>query len=514
MTKPERSSHTLRLLSIGAGLLLPTLTLVPLGSLWLWQRGLLLYWAIAATLLVAIAYFVQGWLFPQHAAPTGLDQAAPASDAADASPEWTPAEVAAWGDVLAVAQRADAARITSQQEALALAFQTIEAVARKLHPEVREPVWQFTVPEAFAMLERVSTRLGTFVYDHVPLSDRLTVAQAMSLYRWRGSVEAAQKAYDVWRLVRIANPLAAVTGEIRERLSKQMMQWGREHLTRQLTEVYVKEVGRAAIDLYGGRLSLGKHELDAHVTSASRADLDAAANRALEPLRIMVVGQTSAGKSSLVNALAGEIQAAVDALPTTSAYVPYALNRSGLPAALIIDSPGLEPDLGAINDLVQRSAECDLVLWVAAANAADRSLDHRAINGFRERFAATANRRRPPMLLVLTHIDRLRPFMQWAPPYDLTEAAEPKVASILSAVLAASADLGFAQDDVIPVSLAADSVAFNVDALWTHIVALLPEAARAQLLRQLQDLKSGSRLGRLWTQTANAGAVLGKTLWR
>ena len=504
----------LQAFSIAAGLVLPTLTLIPLGSLWLWERGLILYWAIAAVLFVILMFVVQQRLFRERMTNGQNDVSATEADTGDAGEAWTPAETKAWEDVVVLAGRIDPARITSQQDALALAFETIEVVARRIHPQVREPVWQFTVPEAFAMLERVSKRLGMFVGQHVPLSDRLTVGQALALYRWRGTIDAFEKAYDIWRLVRLANPVAAATQEIRERLSKQMLQKGREHVTRQLAETYVKEVGRAAIDLYGGRLGVSKHALDAHITVASRADIEAAASATAEPLRIMVAGQASAGKSSLINAIAGEVRAAVDALPSATGFVPYQLQRSGLPMALILDSPGLEPNVAAIDELVARAADCDLALWVATANAADRDLDRRAISSFRSLFAARPERRQPPMLLVLTHIDRLRPFKEWAPPYDLDAATTPKAQSINAAIAAAAADLEFNATDVVPVSLVADHEPYTIDELLSRVVAKLPDAQRAQLFRKLQGLKSEGKWSRLWSQTASAGRVIGQTLKR
>ena len=292
-----------------------------------------------------------------------------------------------------------------------------------------------------------------------------------------------------------------------------MVQWGRAHLQRQVAEAYIKEVGRAAIDLYGGRLSVGHEELKAHVSDVSRADLKAAAVLA-EPLRIMVAGQVSAGKSSVINALGGEMQAAVDPLPTTSRFVPYSLTRSGLQAALLIDSPGLEPDPGRIEDLVQRSMACDLILWVAVANSADRALDLRAIDAFRAKFVGQSNRRQPPLLLVLTNIDRLRPFQEWSPPYDLRPATSPKAQSIVSVITAATADLRFDAGDVIPVSLNPSAPTYNIDALWSQIVAVLPDAKRSQLLRNIQDLKSDRRWSRLLSQTMNAGRIGRQTLFR
>ena len=274
MSKALRTRRHLHLLSVAVGLVLPSLTLIPLGSLWLWERGFILYWAIATGLLVALASFVQQRLLPEPAAHADTrDADVDAGLAADMA-AWTPLEKLAWHDVVGIAGRVDPARITGQDDALALGLETIDAVAHRIHPEVGRPLWQFTVPEAFAMLERVSKRLGTFVDEHVPLSDRLTVGQAMALYRWRGALETAEKAYDIWRLIRMANPLTAATHEARERLSKHMLQWGREHLTRQLAEAYVKEVGRAAIDLYGGRLGVGHRISSAHAEPPTAADPD------------------------------------------------------------------------------------------------------------------------------------------------------------------------------------------------------------------------------------------------
>jgi predicted GTPase len=76
-----------------------------------------------------------------------------------------------------------------------------------------------------------------------------------------------------------------------------------------------------------------------------------------EPLRILVAGQISAGKSSLINALAQEVAAAVDALPTTPAFTAHGLKRGGFPAALLIDSPGLGTGPGDAALLIENAAE-------------------------------------------------------------------------------------------------------------------------------------------------------------
>ena len=178
-----------------------------------------------------------------------------------------------------------------------------------------------------------------------------------------------------------------------------------------------------------------------------------------------------------------------------------------MPAALIIDSPGLTGSEDQ-TELVAAADDCDMVLWVVAASRAARDIDARALVSVRSHFTGTPNRHRPPMLLILTHIDRLRPFNEWDPPYDLTADARSKALAIRNAMEAAASDLGFAPEEVVPVR--ADSAArpYNIDALWAKLIELVPEAQRARLLRVLADVKSASGWATIWSQAANAGRVV------
>jgi uncharacterized protein len=291
-----------------------------------------------------------------------------------------------------------------------------------------------------------------------------------------------------------------------------MLQWGREHITRRLASTYVKEVGRAAIELYGGRLAVSEEDLARHVSRASESDRARAASDISEPLRILVAGQVSAGKSSLINALGQEVRAAVDALPTTSTFTAYEIKRGGFPAALLIDSPGLGTRVEDLAFLIERAADCDLVLWVVAANRADREIDRQALDHFRSHFAQRLNRRRPPVVLVVSQIDRLRPFREWTPPYDLARADNEKAASINSALTSAARELGFRASEAIPICTAPGFAPYNIDALWAEIVRVLPEAVGAQLVRRLHDLKGRWNWSRLWSQATGAGRVIAKSL--
>jgi predicted GTPase len=153
-----------------------------------------------------------------------------------------------------------------------------------------------------------------------------------------------------------------------------------------------------------------------------------------------------------------------------------------------------------------------MVLWVSAATRAARDTDRAALKAVREHFAAQPNRHRPPMLLVLTHIDTLRPFQEWDPPYDLEAGTGEKARSIRAAAEAACEELGFARNEVVPVRADIAVAPYNIDALWAKIIELTPAAQRARLLRVLTDVRSASGWATIWSQAVNAGRVLRSTL--
>jgi len=238
--------------------------------------------------------------------------------------------------------------------------------------------------------------------------------------------------------------------------------------------------------------------------------LSAAEARALEPVRILVAGQIGVGKSSLVNALANAVEAVVDTLPATARFTAYRLSKEGLPTALIIDSPGLD-DARSMAGLIDAAHTCDMILWVTSATRAARELDAAALNTIRQHFNAEPNRRRPPMLLILTHIDQLRPFNEWEPPYDLASTTRAKSQSIRGALEAAGAELGFAAGEIVPVRVDIAVAPYNIDAVWVRIIELMSEAQRARLLRTLKDIQSTSNWRSIWSQAVNAGRVIGET---
>lgn len=499
---PPPAARYLRGAMIALALALPTLSLALLGTVWLWQNDALLIWGGAACATALIVYAVEYHLVSRR--ERTLEAAAtpePAAPEPDAGPVRPPREQAAWDAVEHLADQVAPDTLDSRDAVLALGAETIATVARHMHPDRKDPLWSFTVPEALALIERVSGQLNRFVVTSVPLGDRLTVAQVLTVYRWRSLATVAEKAYDLWRILRLVNPATAVTGELREKVSRELLERMRSEFTRRLARAYVREVGQAAIDLYSGRL-----RPDLAQAPADPAD---APSEAPIPLELLVVGQAGVGKSSLVNALAEDVRAAVDVVPGGDAFARHSLSRDGEAIIHVTEAPGLAP----ASPIIDKALESDVIVWVLSASRPDRADDVAALGELRATFARHHDRRPPPILFVLTNVDRLRPFNAWDPPYDLADATSPKSASIAAARDAAARDLDIAAAAIVPAAIGPDRAAYNVESVWARLVELFDDARNVQLLRRAADGARAPLTRSLWRQAVGAGRAVRKTLF-
>ncbi|MEZ5504834.1 MAG: GTPase domain-containing protein [Gammaproteobacteria bacterium] len=229
-------------------------------------------------------------------------------------------------------------------------------------------------------------------------------------------------------------------------------------------------------------------------------------------MRILVLGRTNAGKSSLINALFGELRTVADIVPdTTQQLLAFSLEREGKTRALIFDSPGFDSELLQSKRLQQAVTEADLILLVTPANIADRHDEYSMVRQIRKWQTGLKNRRPAPLLLVLTHIDLLRPLREWQPPYPIDPPETPKAMSIYNALMTAVEQLKIAPEDTVPVS-AGRSAQYNIDdALWASIIARQDDAEKARYLRCLNQRRKEENWNLLWTQLRNAGRLLKKS---
>ncbi|MDX1696237.1 MAG: GTPase, partial [Ketobacteraceae bacterium] len=247
----------------------------------------------------------------------------------------------------------------------------------------------------------------------------------------------------------------------------------------------------------------------AETRKAQKQSDDAEAAVRTEPLRIMVLGRASAGKSSLINALFGKHTAATDVLPdTTSQIMPYRLEREGDTEALIFDTPGADTPLLKQKALKDAILNADLLLWVSPAHRPDRQAERESLDQIREWIEARPQHHPPPILAVATHIDLLRPPREWAPPYDLANPQNRKAENIQAAVVAMAEDLQLPVEKVVPVCLAEGRV-YNVeDALWATILEHQDAAHKTRFLRCMASRKREENWELIRRQLRSAGRFL------
>ena len=506
MKKKRQAIFYFRVAMAAMAFFLPLLSLVVMGSIWLWQHGYVLYWALAACSMTLITYTIERWVFRVDMPETAPVSEPNSENIADGG--WSARETAAWSEIVTLSKQLRPLEITSSNDIFDLGLRSIETVARSMHPGEEHAVWKFTLPEAFALIERVSTQLSAFVSDSIPLGDRMTVGQFLRLYRWRSAINVAEQAYDLWRIVRLMNPAAAATQEIREQLTRRAYDWGREELAKRLVQAYVREVGRAAIDLYSGRMRLVKSGAQLAASgSATGHNRSATPGPATEPVRILVAGQTGSGKTSLIHALTNEGRGGPSTLSITKHYTPYNATFADGTEAQLIDSPGVTEVTRDLQAFFVAVDHCDLIIWVTSAIRPDSHIAKRLLSHIRIESEKRADRKPHPIFCVVSHTEGLPPVEMWNPPEMLSGKDSAKAHSIKEIMKEIANELNFAPQDVIPVSLQEGRVQ-NAEAVRQRILELMPEANRVKILRVLDTPKPRMKWGRVWSQMRNAGRSL------
>ncbi|MEY2891427.1 MAG: hypothetical protein RJA98_1335 [Pseudomonadota bacterium] len=496
-----------RHVTFAALLLLPPIALTVLGlytllhSEWVW-------WGLGA---MSVAGLVGAWL--AHSLRAEAMPRSPWFQPVGA--EWAPAEQAAWSLVEDLAMAAQGSPPGSLQGIQDLADEVVQRVAKHLHGDTDFPWARFTLPEILLAAERAAAHLREAIRSRVPGSEQISLAQVLAVRRFYLShhrkIAFGMKAgkvlsvlYRTGRLV--VNPPVAVATEFKGWAQGAALDKSYQVVLGWMARLLVEELGRAAIDLYSGRLRVTGDE-------ARRALLSAAPEATSSvPVKVILVGQTNAGKSSLTNALLGEVKSLVSELPATDGLKPFRVGMGAERDLVVIDTPGLAPTGQNQVMLLEAMQSADLVLWVTQANNPARAIEVDTLSALRNAYRARPEVRPPPMALVMMHADRLSPVKEWSPPYDLAAADSAKGKAIRDALQHVTQALGFNQQLSIPVALPPGGLAYNVEALWEIIGATLPDAQHTALDRALKRGGQGG-IGRTMGQLVSGGRFFVGKLW-
>ena len=487
---------------------IPYLVLGAAGVWWLYQSGWLLGWMVGAAMISLSGWALMRRLFCTQNPLLANSPIAP-------PPDWSSAASAAWTEIEVIVQQTefDNIPLDRPEPLLKLAREIVESVAKHFHSRSKAPVLEIPVPHLLRIIELVAHDLRKACSANIPGSHILTINDLVKLKKLFTIAPSLYRLYRVAALV--VNPATALARELSLLGQERMLNASTSQTKRWALEFSMKRTGYYAIELYSGHLVLRGIEFSSYTTKQSSLEMAGEQQRtqavAGEPLRILVMGQVKAGKSSVVNALFGETRASVDVVPRTKGVDAYLLERDGLRRAIILDTAGYEEvteSAIALEQLQKEFSRCDLILLVTSAMTAARDADRQLLDRVRGQFQRMPDREFPPLVVAITHIDQLRPFREWNPPYNIVQPQAAKAQQIRQAVEVTAKELNVDLEIVIPVCTLQDK-AYNLEeGLMPAILNSLGPAERLKYLRCLREYKDEEYWKQMWRQAANAGRFL------
>ncbi|KAA8672277.1 GTPase family protein [Vibrio gigantis] len=420
-----------------------------------------------------------------------------------ASDEWSQAELLIWNDSKHHVRQqlmVDIEWGNLDQTGL----EVLEFVAKKFDKKSLD----FSIPEGLKLFEEVSRRYKLVVREHIPGIEYLKVSY----------IKAGYEAYDKYgelgqKIVKAAiwgnhlknlylNPLKVISDLGREQATASMTRGVVDDMQYAAKQALLDEVAAVAIDLYSGRFSIEDDDLK--VSDVSELDEQRFAPE-LEPVRIVLVGQTSSGKSSLINALKQELVAEVDVLPSTDTSTVYNAFVDDNDVR-VVDLQGLDGNPKTEALMLKEMTQADVVLWVLKANQSARELDKQLKDKFDAFYDDSKNisRKKPIVVLVVNQVDRLKPVDDWKPPYDLESPTSAK-AKIIAQALEYNQTL-LQPDIALPLAIAPEKVQFGLDTLRQTLIERIADANNVQRNRQrLEAMKRGTSVKSQLNKAVKAG---------
>ncbi|MCA1742604.1 MAG: GTPase family protein [Desulfonatronovibrio sp.] len=478
--------------------ILPALVLVCFGVYALFKYGYILYFTGLLTLCAVLG--ASGlWIIRKKSGPALIENID--ESLVQPSRDWSEFDLKVWEETN---QHIEAilAKNSLWSDMGIHARTTAAFVAEKYHGRGSSKELSFSAIELLKMMEEVSRRYRLTLKKHVPYIEKVNISTLKMFYDHKDKVSKAGKLWNLYRTYRVFTP-HGLLAEAKGMIISKMFSGVSQEMQLRLKLAFLQEVTSVAIDLYSGRFRF--HEdlnTDAHEEDAENMAIEP------DPLRICMVGQVSAGKSAIINALTGHIRAEVDRLPSTDKAAIYQCSIDGHDMMHLVDLPGL--DGGEKNDqfIIKHIARSDMVLWVLKANQPSRDLDIKFYSKLKSFYMENVNRskKKPVFIGILSHIDRLKPEHEWEPPYNLESPNSPKAQTIQAALNYNKSLLKM--DEWVPVCVAEDKENFNVQRLGSAIAEGYDAALQTQLNRARLGSNAGPGFNEAFRRLKNSASAL------
>lgn len=382
----------------------------------------------------------------------------------------------------------------------------IVTVAQAYHPEVKYPLLNIYVPQAYGLLRGTVDDMDRTMQKLEPVLNQVTVGQAYQAYEiYRQLEPSVRKLWRVWSWAQwFLNPAAAAARTMSQRSNSQAQQQLLVNLSQLLKETALRNLSQQAIALYSG--SALPTEIDPSseaakpVPSPTLPEAKTATLKSLfasaepvekmdrTPINILLVGRTGAGKSSLINTLFEAQKTQPDLLPNTDTISTYHWETPTHERLNLMDSPGYEQVARTEfrQQVLDYASTADLLLLVTPALDPALQMDADFLKDLRIEVPDL------PMVVALTQVDKLRPVREWRPPYDWEAGERPKERAMREAI-AYRTQLGSSQSanpSVIPLvtqDRSRNRNAWNADALSLALVDVLDDSKQIRLARFLRS---------------------------
>lgn len=369
------------------------------------------------------------------------------------------------------------------------------AIAQIYNPEIKYPLLNIYIPQVYGLIRGTVDDMDKWMQKLSPVLNQVTVGQAYQSYEvYRKLEPSARKFLRVWNLAQwFLNPVAAVAKKASEGVSNRASQELLINLSQVLREVALRNLCKQAISLYAGtKIELPTPELPQPKTQTLRDILTQAEppeKVAQKPVNILIIGRTSAGKSSLINTLFQSELAEVDVLPSTDKIKTYHWETENGEILNLCDTPGYEQvKRDDLRDLViDYATKADLLLLVTPALDPALQMDVDFLQDIKTEVADL------PIITIVTQVDKLRPIREWQPPYNWQMGNKPKEISIREATEYRNQLLGNLSNLVLPIvtnDVKNGRNAWNIEELSVGLLSAIDPAKQLRLTRFLRNLET------------------------